>query len=102
MSEQDRRETKQCVTVCVVAHPHSDAGSGDESDDRRSDSLRSRRSGPSGRHGAAPGVRGRECTGSDVYFATACSTADCEGCLQGTEELEVRIMVQARPGQDIR
>lgn len=29
--------------------------------------------------------------------------AECDNwVLQGTEELEVRIMVQARPGQDIR
>ena len=27
---------------------------------------------------------------------------EIENLLQGTEELEVRIMVQARPGQDIR
>lgn len=34
--------------------------------------------------------------------ATVCGGVDCGGWLQGTEELEVRIMVQARPGQDIR
>lgn len=96
-----------------AAHTHSDARSGDEGDDRGSDPLRSRRRGPGGGYGAAERVWGCEYTSegvSSVVSLNLCMAVvvvsrrgDIEsGLFQGTEELEVRIMVQARPGQDIR
>lgn len=45
-----------------AAHTHSDARSGDEGDNRGSDSLRGRRCGPGGGHRAAERVWGCEYT----------------------------------------
>ncbi|NWZ18366.1 GEPH protein, partial [Asarcornis scutulata] len=53
------------------------------------------------RQGSSTGGSLRRCRAicSTVVSSTGCSV---EPCSTGTEELEVRILVQARPGQDIR
>ena len=59
------------VSVCA-AHPHSDAGPGDEGDDGGPYPVRGRRRGPGGGHRAAPRVWGRESHlwPSDVHSPT--------------------------------